>query len=56
MDLISKSERFVYVRVAVPRELFEKLVSQAGSVGRALGGLRVSWERLLSTARVERIN
>lgn len=55
-DLISKSDRFAYVRVAVPIELFDRLVSEAGSVNRALAGLRLEWQRVLAVVRIERVN
>lgn len=46
-DLISRSERTVYLKVHMPRELFEALVSDYHSENRALREVRRQWETLL---------
>jgi hypothetical protein len=50
-DVIGRSERFVYLRVKVPRQSFESLCERFGSMSVALRHLRLRWEQ--SFARVE---
>jgi len=46
-DLISRSQHLVYLKVHIPREVFDALVREYHSEPRALRQVRLQWEILL---------
>lgn len=47
-DLISRNERTVYLKVHMPRELYDSLLREHHSDDRALQEVRRQWETLLT--------
>jgi hypothetical protein len=48
-----RSDRFVYVRAAIPRNTFEALEDWLGSEGQALKALRLEFEKAVSAWAAE---
>jgi hypothetical protein len=53
VDLISQSDRFVYLRVKCPRDLYESLSRKFGGVNYALREIRFAWEVVLARLEAE---
>lgn len=53
MDLIRVSERYVYLRVKLPRERYESLLRVFGTEGRALQHLRLRWMRVSEAGPID---
>ena len=47
-NLISKTDRFVYVRVALPRPTFDALTEWFGNENLALRNLRLDWQKIVA--------
>ena len=52
-DLLKVTEEFVYLRVKMPRHLYEQLEQNRGSSGRALQVLRLRWQAVIESVSDE---
>ena len=47
MDVISRTERYVYLRVSVPRELLEAVSRHYPTEHQALASMRLEWQKFV---------
>lgn len=52
-DVISQSDRWIYLRVKCPRDLYEALARKFGGVSYGLREMRVAWESVLACVEAE---
>lgn len=53
MNLLRRSDRYIYVRAAIPRDTFEALEDWLGSEGQALKALRLEFEKAIQAWAAE---
>ncbi len=56
MDQLNQTERYVYVKAHIPREVYERLLERHnGHVPYLLRELRLEWQRVLDRQLLQRI-
>jgi hypothetical protein len=53
VNLLHRSDRYVYVRAAIPRDIFEALEDWLGSEGQALKALRLEFSKAIDAWAAE---
>ena len=53
MNLLRRTDHYVYVRAAIPRDTFEALEDWLGSEGQALKALRLEFEKAVKAWAAE---